>query len=106
MRCAPSSFPRSAWIIDSATEVRSHATPVFPAPCHVPLASMDRFEAIATREHARVIIRHDPRDIALLPRFPACLHRVVQSEISCPIARPGIYPPKTAHAEAYREIAP
>ena len=34
------------------------------------LASMDRFEAIAARDHARVVIQHDPRDIALLPRFP------------------------------------
>lgn len=38
------------------------------------LASMDRFEAIAARTHARVVIQHDPRDVALLPRFPACLH--------------------------------
>jgi N-acyl homoserine lactone hydrolase len=38
------------------------------------LASMDRFEAIAARTHARVVIQHDPRDIAALPHFPACLH--------------------------------
>lgn len=38
------------------------------------LASMDRFEAIAARTHARVVIQHDPRDIALLPRLPAYLH--------------------------------
>ncbi|KRE88619.1 hypothetical protein ASG87_08540 [Frateuria sp. Soil773] len=38
------------------------------------LASMDRFEALARRDHARVVIQHDPRDIALLPRFPAYLH--------------------------------
>ena len=38
------------------------------------LASMDRFEAIAKRDHARVVIQHDPRDIALLPKFPAYLH--------------------------------
>jgi len=38
------------------------------------LASMDRFEAIAARDHARVVIQHDPRDIALLPRFPDYLH--------------------------------
>jgi len=37
------------------------------------LASMDRFEAIVARTHARVVIQHDPRDIAALPRFPACL---------------------------------
>ncbi len=38
------------------------------------LASMQRFEAIAARTHARVVIQHDPRDIALLPLFPAYLH--------------------------------
>jgi hypothetical protein len=34
---------------------------------------MRRFEAIAAREHARVVIPHDPRDVAALPRFPAWL---------------------------------
>lgn len=34
------------------------------------LASMRRFEAIAAHEHAMVVIPHDPRDIAALPRFP------------------------------------
>lgn len=38
------------------------------------LASMDRFEVIAARTHARVVIQHDPRDVALLPHFPAYLH--------------------------------
>lgn len=38
------------------------------------LASMDRFEAIAARDRARVVIQHDPRDIALLPKFPDYLH--------------------------------
>lgn len=38
------------------------------------LASMARFETIAARTHARVVIQHDPRDIALLPHFPAYLH--------------------------------
>jgi len=38
------------------------------------LASMDRFEAIAAQTHARVVIQHDPRDVALLPHFPAYLH--------------------------------
>ena len=37
------------------------------------LASMRRFEASAAREHARVVIPHDPRDVAALPRFPAWL---------------------------------
>lgn len=38
------------------------------------LASMRRFEAIAVRDHARVVIPHDQRDVAALPRFPAFLH--------------------------------
>ncbi len=38
------------------------------------LASMQRFEAIAARTHATVVVQHDLRDIALLPRFPAYLH--------------------------------
>lgn len=38
------------------------------------LASMERFEAIAKRDHARVVIQHDPRDIKLLPKLPAYLH--------------------------------
>jgi len=38
------------------------------------LESMRRFEAIAVRDHARVVIPHDPRDVAELPRFPAYLH--------------------------------
>src|SRR5690242_17232903 len=38
------------------------------------LASMARFEAIAKRTHARVVIPHDPRDVAALPCFPAYLH--------------------------------
>ncbi|WP_424681350.1 N-acyl homoserine lactonase family protein [Frateuria sp. YIM B11624] len=38
------------------------------------LASMARFEAIARRTHARVVIPHDPRDVAALPSFPAYLH--------------------------------
>jgi glyoxylase-like metal-dependent hydrolase (beta-lactamase superfamily II) len=38
------------------------------------LESMQRFEAIAVHDHARVVIQHDPRDIAVLPRPPAYLH--------------------------------
>lgn len=37
------------------------------------LASHDRFEAIARNLKARVIIQHDPRDMAQLPAFPAAL---------------------------------
>ena len=37
------------------------------------LASHDRFEAVAKQLKARVIIQHDPRDMAELPAFPAAL---------------------------------
>ncbi len=37
------------------------------------LASHDRFEEIARNLKARVIIQHDPRDMAQLPVFPAAL---------------------------------
>ena len=38
------------------------------------LASIDRVERIARRTHARVVIQHDPRDYAELPRAPGFLH--------------------------------
>ena len=34
------------------------------------LASMDRFEKLAKETGAKVIIQHEPRDIAMLPAFP------------------------------------
>jgi N-acyl homoserine lactone hydrolase len=34
------------------------------------LASMDRFEAIAKRLKAKVVIQHEPADVAKLPAFP------------------------------------
>lgn len=34
------------------------------------LASMNRFEALARQTRAKVVIQHEPRDIALLPAFP------------------------------------
>ena len=34
------------------------------------LASMDRFERLARVLHAKVIIQHEPKDVALLPAFP------------------------------------
>jgi N-acyl homoserine lactone hydrolase len=37
------------------------------------LASIDRFEKIAARTHARVIIQHSPEDFAALPKIPAYL---------------------------------
>ena len=35
------------------------------------LASMDRFEALAKKLNAKVVIQHEPNDIGLLPAFPA-----------------------------------
>jgi hypothetical protein len=35
------------------------------------LASMDRFERLARSLRAKVIIQHEPADIAKLPAFPA-----------------------------------
>jgi N-acyl homoserine lactone hydrolase len=38
------------------------------------LASIDRFERMATNTKARVIIQHDPRDFRALPTFPGYLN--------------------------------
>lgn len=37
------------------------------------LASMQRFEALVKKYHARVVIQHDPNDFAALPAFPRFL---------------------------------
>ena len=34
------------------------------------MASMDKFEALAKQIGAKVIIQHEPNDIAKLPAFP------------------------------------
>ena len=34
------------------------------------LQSMDKFEKVAKDSGAKVVIQHEPRDIALLPAFP------------------------------------
>ncbi|MBL4596753.1 MAG: N-acyl homoserine lactonase family protein [Robiginitomaculum sp.] len=44
--------------------------PVFNTSAEETLASMDKFEAVATAENARVIIQHNKEDIASLPAFP------------------------------------
>lgn len=38
------------------------------------LASMSRFQAIARNLRARIVIQHEPADIAKLPAFPAAAH--------------------------------
>ncbi|TKD50731.1 N-acyl homoserine lactonase family protein [Sphingomonas baiyangensis] len=47
--------------------------PTFNADRADTLASHDRFETIAANLKARVVIQHDPRDLAALPRFPQML---------------------------------
>ena len=55
-----------------ATEARSlKGVPPFNSSRAETLASMDRFERLARHYNARVIIQHEPRDIAKLPAFPA-----------------------------------
>jgi N-acyl homoserine lactone hydrolase len=50
--------------------VRNRGVPSFNTNRADTLASMDRFDAIARRLKAKVIIQHEPADIAKLPRFP------------------------------------
>ncbi|MEO5611324.1 MAG: N-acyl homoserine lactonase family protein [Sphingomicrobium sp.] len=47
------------------------AMPGFNTSREQTLASMDRFEAMAKKLGAKVIIQHEPADIAKLPAFPA-----------------------------------
>jgi len=50
---------------------RTRGVPSFNTDRAATLASMDRFEAIAARLKAKVIIQHEPADVAKLPAFPA-----------------------------------
>jgi glyoxylase-like metal-dependent hydrolase (beta-lactamase superfamily II) len=50
--------------------VRNRGVPSFNANRADTLASMDRFQAIARSMKARVIVQHEPADIAKLPLFP------------------------------------
>lgn len=59
------------WHLDESRQIR--AVPAYNTDRQATLASMDRVEAIAAETHARVIIGHDPADIAKLPTFPAYL---------------------------------
>jgi N-acyl homoserine lactone hydrolase len=55
-----------------ATEARTlKGVPPFNTSRAETLASIDRFERLARHYNARVIIQHEPRDIAKLPAFPA-----------------------------------
>ncbi len=54
-----------------ATEARAtKGVPPFNTSRAETLASMDRFERLAKRFSAKVIIQHEPADIAKLPAFP------------------------------------
>jgi N-acyl homoserine lactone hydrolase len=46
------------------------ATPGFNTSKTESLASMDKFEALAKKTNAKVIIQHEPNDVAKLPAFP------------------------------------
>jgi N-acyl homoserine lactone hydrolase len=48
----------------------SGGVPSFNASRSQTMASMARFEAIARNLHAKVIIQHEPADVAKLPAFP------------------------------------
>jgi glyoxylase-like metal-dependent hydrolase (beta-lactamase superfamily II) len=50
---------------------QKRAVPGFNTSRDQPLASMDRFEALAKKLNAKVVIQHEPNDIGLLPAFPA-----------------------------------
>jgi glyoxylase-like metal-dependent hydrolase (beta-lactamase superfamily II) len=50
---------------------QKRAVPGFNTSRDQTLASMDKFEALAKRLNAKVIIQHEPGDIAKLPAFPA-----------------------------------
>jgi glyoxylase-like metal-dependent hydrolase (beta-lactamase superfamily II) len=50
---------------------QKRAMPGFNTSREQTLASMDKFEALAKKLGAKVIIQHEPADIAKLPAFPA-----------------------------------
>jgi glyoxylase-like metal-dependent hydrolase (beta-lactamase superfamily II) len=51
-------------------QVAHHGVPPFNTDRAQSLASMDRLERLARNIHARLVIQHEPADIALLPAFP------------------------------------
>lgn len=54
----------------SAIARQKRAMPGFNTSREQTLQSMDRFEELARRLDAKVVIQHEPADIALLPAFP------------------------------------
>ena len=57
-----------------AEQVAHRGVPPFNTNRAESLASMDRFDRLARNLHARVIIQHEPADVAKLPAFPAAAH--------------------------------
>jgi glyoxylase-like metal-dependent hydrolase (beta-lactamase superfamily II) len=55
-------------------QVAHRGVPPFNTNRAESLASMDRFDRLARNLHARVIIQHEPADIAKLPAFPGAAH--------------------------------
>jgi len=55
-------------------QVAHRGVPPFNTNRAESLASMDRFDRLARNLHARVIIQHEPADVAKLPAFPAAAH--------------------------------
>lgn len=51
-------------------QVARHGVPPFNTDRAQSLASMDRLERLARNLHARLIIQHEPADVAKLPAFP------------------------------------
>jgi glyoxylase-like metal-dependent hydrolase (beta-lactamase superfamily II) len=49
---------------------QKRALPGFNTSREQTLQSMDKFEALAKKLNAKVVIQHEPNDIALLPAFP------------------------------------
>jgi N-acyl homoserine lactone hydrolase len=54
-----------------AEQVERRGVPPFNTSRAETLASMDRFDRLARNLRARVIIQHEPADVAKLPAFPA-----------------------------------
>jgi N-acyl homoserine lactone hydrolase len=52
-------------------QVAHRGVPPFNTDRAQSLASMDRFDRLGRNLHARVIIQHEPADVARLPAFPA-----------------------------------
>jgi glyoxylase-like metal-dependent hydrolase (beta-lactamase superfamily II) len=55
-------------------QVARRGVPPFNTSRAETLASMDRFDRLARNLHARIIIQHEPADVARLPAFPGAAH--------------------------------